>query len=116
MDNNSEVAVTTTPGTESAAAARDRSARASHLYDAECALHAARQTHVDAWIAVAAERLHEAVVGYLAAVAGPTPGADSGSTSGSVVGSSPARRRSSVPHDRDIASTATDHSIERGRQ
>lgn len=38
------------------------------LYDAEIALHVAHQTHVDAWIAAAAERLHEAVVEHLSAV------------------------------------------------
>ena len=37
------------------------------LYDAETALHAARQTHVDAWIAAAGDRLHDAVSAYLAA-------------------------------------------------
>jgi hypothetical protein len=30
----------------------------ARVYDAECALHAARQSHVDAWIAAAAEHLH----------------------------------------------------------
>jgi hypothetical protein len=33
------------------------------VYDAECALHATRQTHVDAWIAAAAEHLHQALLG-----------------------------------------------------
>jgi hypothetical protein len=37
------------------------------LYDAETALHAARQTHIDAWIAAAGDRLHDAVSAYLAA-------------------------------------------------
>jgi hypothetical protein len=40
---------------------------ASHLYDAECALHASHQTGVDAWIAAASDRLHEAVVEFVAA-------------------------------------------------
>ncbi len=31
------------------------------LYDAECALHYARQTHVAAWIAAAATKLHQAI-------------------------------------------------------
>ena len=52
---------------------------AEEVYDAECALHAARQTHVDAWIAAAGDRLHEALVRYLAAIAaapaGNAPGA-----------------------------------------
>ena len=38
----------------------ERACRA--LYDAECALHAARQSHVPQWIAAAAERLHTAVL------------------------------------------------------
>jgi len=42
---------------------------AHRLYDAEGALHAAHTSHVDEWIAVAANRLHEAVEAYLAAVA-----------------------------------------------
>jgi hypothetical protein len=40
-----------------------------HLYDAECALHAAHQSHVPAWIDAAQARLHDRVVEYLAAVA-----------------------------------------------
>jgi hypothetical protein len=43
--------------------------QACKLYEAECALHTARQAHVDEWIAAAAERLHLVVVAYLAAVA-----------------------------------------------
>lgn len=42
---------------------------ARHLYDAECALHDAHQSHVDAWIFAASERLHAAVAEYLAAKA-----------------------------------------------
>ena len=44
-------------------------AAAQHLYEAECALHTAHQSHVDAWIATASDRLHEAVVEHLAAQA-----------------------------------------------
>ena len=44
-------------------------AAAQHLYEAECALHTAHQSHVDAWIAAASDRLHEAVVEHLAAQA-----------------------------------------------
>jgi len=44
-------------------------AAAQHLYEAECALHTAHQSHVDAWIAAASDRLHEAVVEHLAAEA-----------------------------------------------
>jgi hypothetical protein len=47
--------------------ARVRSA-AQHVYDAECALHAARQAHVDAWIAAAADKLHDAIVEHLSAL------------------------------------------------
>jgi hypothetical protein len=39
------------------------------LYDAETALHAAHSSHVDEWIAAAADRLHEALEVYLATVA-----------------------------------------------
>jgi hypothetical protein len=53
---------TRTDGTRVAAAAQ-------HLYEAECALHTAHQSHVDAWIAAASDRLHEAVVEHLAAEA-----------------------------------------------
>ena len=35
---------------------------AQHLYDAECALHIARQSRVDAWITAAADHLHLAVL------------------------------------------------------
>jgi WhiB family redox-sensing transcriptional regulator len=44
-------------------------AAARRLYDAECALHAAHHSHVEEWIAAANEKLHEAVAGYLAALA-----------------------------------------------
>lgn len=37
-------------------------AAAAHLYDAECALHTAHQSHIDAWIAAAHDKLHEAIV------------------------------------------------------
>jgi hypothetical protein len=40
---------------------------AVHVYDAECALHAAHQSGVDAWINAANEKLHEAVAEYLTA-------------------------------------------------
>ena len=51
-------------------ATRDRAdAAARRLYDAEVALHIAHSSHVDAWIAAAADRLHEAVEEHLAAVA-----------------------------------------------
>lgn len=43
-------------------------ATACHLYNAECALHVAHQTHVDAWITAASDSLHQAVAEHLAAV------------------------------------------------
>ncbi len=42
--------------------ASDRAAQ--HLYDAECALHAAHQSHVDRWITAANGKLHRAIVNY----------------------------------------------------
>jgi hypothetical protein len=37
--------------------------RAAHaMYDAELALHIAHQTHVDAWITAASDRLHQAIL------------------------------------------------------
>lgn len=41
-------------------------AAAARLYDAECALHTAHQSHVDTWIDAATRRLHAAVGDYLA--------------------------------------------------
>jgi hypothetical protein len=38
---------------------------ARRMYDAECALHAARTAHVDEWIAAAADRLHSAIAAHL---------------------------------------------------
>lgn len=44
------------------------SSAASQLHRAELALHDAHQTHVDAWIKAATNRLHDAVVRYHQAV------------------------------------------------
>ena len=41
---------------------------ARRLYEAEVALHIARQTRADRWIAAASEKLHAAVVAYDIAV------------------------------------------------
>jgi hypothetical protein len=41
---------------------------ARRLYDAEIALHIARQAGVGAWISAAYDRLHEAVVAHSAAI------------------------------------------------
>jgi hypothetical protein len=43
-------------------------ATACRLYEAECQLHAAHQSHVDAWIDAANEKLHLAIEEHLAAV------------------------------------------------
>jgi hypothetical protein len=45
-----------------------RTAAARNLYDAECALHAAHQSRVNAWIAAASDKLHLAVEEFLAAL------------------------------------------------
>jgi hypothetical protein len=51
--------------------AEDRvSDAALHLYEADFALHIARQSGIDAWVAAAYDRLHEAVLAYDAALAG----------------------------------------------
>ena len=55
--------------TAPANAAADVYACACHLYDAECALHAAHQSGKEHWITAAADKLHQAVVEYLAVVA-----------------------------------------------
>ena len=59
------------------AAVNEREADAARrLYDAEVALHIARQTGVDAWISAAYDRLHEAIAAHTTAV---TPHASPGS-------------------------------------
>jgi hypothetical protein len=61
--------------TQSAVAVLDRPAEdrvqdaAKRLNDAEAALHAARQSRVDAWILAAYDRLHEACEAYRRALA-----------------------------------------------
>jgi hypothetical protein len=42
---------------------------AEWMYEAEIALHAARQTHVDVWIGSAYDNLHRAVAAHRAAAA-----------------------------------------------
>ena len=46
---------------------------ASHMYDAEFALHAAHESHVDAWIMAASDRLHFAVLEHTAACSALPP-------------------------------------------
>jgi hypothetical protein len=58
-------ATTPDPPAENRAAATAR-----HLFEAEVALHIAHQSHVDAWIAAAGDKLHQAVVEHLAAIGG----------------------------------------------
>jgi hypothetical protein len=54
--------------------AEDRlSGAALHLYEADFALHIARQSGIAAWVAAAYDRLHEAVLAYDAALAGSRP-------------------------------------------
>src|SRR3954454_8490015 len=50
-------------------------AAATRLYDAEVALHIARQSGVDAWVFAAYDRLHVAVVAHRAALAAANRGA-----------------------------------------
>lgn len=50
-------------------------AAAGRMYDAEVALHIARQTGVDEWVNAAADRLHDAIVAYRCAIAGRTQAA-----------------------------------------
>jgi hypothetical protein len=63
---STDMVTTTTPASTS-----DEQVRiaACHMYDAECALHVAHQSHVDAWIAAANSKLHAAIAEHLAAVA-----------------------------------------------
>jgi hypothetical protein len=66
---------TTTVQTSTAVAvlvgnADDRVKKASlRLFEAEVALHEARQTRVDRWITAASDRLHAAVIDYRFALA-----------------------------------------------
>lgn len=50
------------------------SAAAIRMYDAEFALHAARQTEVDAWIVAAYSKLHAAITDHTAALTESAPG------------------------------------------
>ncbi len=63
---------TTTSTTHSTNSGHDDQAVAvcaCHLYDAECALHAAHQSGVEQWITAAADKLHQALGEYLASIA-----------------------------------------------
>jgi hypothetical protein len=50
---------------------------ARHLYDAESALHIARQSGVGTWISAAYDRLSEAIADHVRAVATPQTGTES---------------------------------------
>jgi len=50
---------------------------ARHLYDAESALHIARQSGVGTWISAAYDRLSEAIADHVRAVATPQAGTES---------------------------------------
>jgi hypothetical protein len=68
---------------------------ARRLYDAEVALHIARQTGVSAWISAAYDRLHETIVAHNAALT-LWPPASSGA-----VGPCPASPESRTVHAAD---------------
>jgi hypothetical protein len=56
--------------TDNVVATEERvAAAADAMYRAELALHDAFAAHVDAWVAAAYDRLHEAIAEHLAAVA-----------------------------------------------
>jgi hypothetical protein len=55
--------------TASTVVCHDIRTAATQLYDAECALHAARQSGVDAWIAAASNKLSDAIGNYKLALA-----------------------------------------------
>ena len=59
--------VMTKPPVVVSESALDSAAR--RMYDAEVALHAARQAHVDEWVAAAYGRLHDAILEHAAALA-----------------------------------------------
>jgi hypothetical protein len=50
-------------------ACHDIETTARQLFNAECALHAARQSGVDAWIAAASNKLSDAIRNYMLALA-----------------------------------------------
>ena len=70
-----ESAVATAAGQDRRRAAISQAAR--HMYDAETALHAARQSGVGAWISAAYGRLSEAIADHTRAVAALQEGAES---------------------------------------
>ena len=69
-----ETTVVTAAGQDRRRAAISQAAR--HLYDAETALHTARQSGVGAWISAAYDRLSEAIAEHARAVAALQTGAE----------------------------------------
>lgn len=65
MTTTSQPASGPLAGHAPAAELRDAERR---MYDAECALHFAHQSRVDAWITAAADRLHEAITAHSCAL------------------------------------------------
>ena len=66
---------TTTPTANSTLQIHTETAQAHAarcLYDAETALHAARQSGVDVWITAAYDRLHDAITTYDSVTTPPT--------------------------------------------
>jgi hypothetical protein len=61
------------PTDQASSTAHPLDVAARHMYEAEIALHAARQSQVDAWVAAAYEHLHRAIAEHTAATrfAGP---------------------------------------------
>jgi hypothetical protein len=55
--------------TASSVVCHDIRTTATQLFDAECALHAAHQSGVDAWIAAASNKLSDAIGNYMLALA-----------------------------------------------
>jgi hypothetical protein len=70
-----ETGVATAAGHDRQQAAISEAAR--RLYDAETALHAARQSGIGAWISAAYDRLSEAIADHTRAVAAPQAGTES---------------------------------------
>jgi hypothetical protein len=66
--------LTPRPSTAPAPTADPLAVAATRLYDAEFALHAARQTGVDAWIVAAYDKLHAALAAHTAALRHSTTG------------------------------------------
>lgn len=69
MNTTTTTSTATKPAENTEHNGTDVAACACHVYDAECALHAAHQSGVSQWIDAASEHLHLALAAYLRAVA-----------------------------------------------